>query len=194
MCSGMIAHHLPQEARAGSSCSARRAPAAVAARTPSAPARPVTRPQRCPQLAASSHEGGSGQLSQEEAVLRAQPWRFAAQTNERLLAWDESAQTALLKIWLADKLAVDVAEVCGVLSKQQQQKEPGQGTALLMLSSIALTVACPPSLTAAVCVHRWSSNCSSSATCCLTWSPRWGEREQTCCTSCCATRQRRRSG
>lgn len=28
------------------------------------------------------------------------PWNFGAQTNERLLHWDDSAQAQLMRIWL----------------------------------------------------------------------------------------------
>eukprot|EP00879_Flechtneria_rotunda_P017192 GHRR01018006.1.p1 GENE.GHRR01018006.1~~GHRR01018006.1.p1 ORF type:complete len:270 (+),score=77.20 GHRR01018006.1:27-836(+) len=39
------------------------------------------------------------------------PWSFGFQTNERYLQWDQSAQIALVKIWLAEKLQLPQPQV-----------------------------------------------------------------------------------
>jgi hypothetical protein len=39
------------------------------------------------------------------------PWSFGFQCNERYLQWDSSAQIALIKIWLAEKMEITVPEV-----------------------------------------------------------------------------------
>ncbi|KIZ02270.1 hypothetical protein MNEG_5684, partial [Monoraphidium neglectum] len=39
------------------------------------------------------------------------PWTFGAQTNERLLHWDDSAAAQLSRIWLCGQLGVDQREL-----------------------------------------------------------------------------------
>jgi hypothetical protein len=61
-----------------------------------------------PTNATSSEQGSS---SSSSAVLPPNPWSFGFQCNERYLDWDKSAQIALIKIWLAEKMKVTVPEV-----------------------------------------------------------------------------------
>jgi hypothetical protein len=75
----------------------------AAASRPSAPHRrpptavPVAEParRRAPLLVSRSASGTSGGPHDPKT-----PWHFGAQTNERLLQWDNSAQAQLSRIWL----------------------------------------------------------------------------------------------
>eukprot|EP00878_Enallax_costatus_P004861 GHUV01005115.1.p1 GENE.GHUV01005115.1~~GHUV01005115.1.p1 ORF type:complete len:246 (+),score=62.15 GHUV01005115.1:280-1017(+) len=53
--------------------------------------------------------GAAKQLSSQQ--LPDTPWNFSFQCNERYLDWDKSAQIALIKIWLAEKMEITVPEV-----------------------------------------------------------------------------------
>jgi hypothetical protein len=62
-----------------------------------------------PTKATSSQQGSSS--SSSSVVLPPNPWSFGFQCNERYLDWDKSAQIALIKIWLAEKMEITVPEV-----------------------------------------------------------------------------------
>jgi hypothetical protein len=57
-----------------------------------------------PPNATSIRQGSSRELPPN-------PWSFGFQCNERYLDWDTSAQIALIKIWLAEKMEITVPEV-----------------------------------------------------------------------------------
>lgn len=65
---------------------------------------------RCRRLTRVACAAGTAkQLSSSK--LPDNPWSFGFQCNERYLDWDTSAQIALIKIWLAEKMEITVPEV-----------------------------------------------------------------------------------
>lgn len=61
--------------------------------------------------ATSSPTNASPTQQDSSTALPPNPWSFGFQCNERYLDWDTSAQIALIKIWLANKMEITVPEV-----------------------------------------------------------------------------------
>lgn len=51
------------------------------------------------------------------------PWDFGFQCNERLLAWDGSAQAQLIRIWLAQELHLTTDQVRGGILRQRNEQQ-----------------------------------------------------------------------
>jgi hypothetical protein len=92
--------------------------AAISSRSGS---RSGSRQQSAAAAAAAAAEPGASSSDRSSdgsaaAPQRDLPWAFGAQTNERLLAWDDSAQSQLLKIWLWCVLDCTMAPARGASS------------------------------------------------------------------------------
>lgn len=69
-------------------------------------------PARAIAAATASSPTNASRCQQDSSTaLPPNPWSFGFQCNERYLDWDTSAQIALIKIWLAEKMEITVPEV-----------------------------------------------------------------------------------
>lgn len=67
---------------------------------------PVQRTWRPHTRARAADTTAGDSTSSSQPSTSKTPWHFGAQTNERLLHWDENAQAQLLRIWLCNQLGI----------------------------------------------------------------------------------------
>lgn len=102
------------------------------------------------------------------------PWHFGAQTNERLLHWDASAQAQLMVIWLCQEMRLErpalearVAALANLLPDLAAKLHALRAPLVLELLQVGVRV----------CVGGWRRGCAAGPGGAGSTGRRWGTNE-----------------